>query len=222
MLHVNYGKTNYMAFREENVAIKGKNGDELDEVDNFKYLGSWLASSSTDMKIRIGQAWNALNKLDKIWKSTLKRGMKIKLFQSLVLSILLYGAETWTLTKTLQKKLDGVFTRMLRKALGLTWRDMVPNIELYGNIPTLSSELRQRRLRFAGHCRRRQDELCSRMLMWQPQHGKRRRGAPTRTYLDILENDTGMARDNLQNLMGDRGLWRSYVDGLRDTPTRPK
>ena len=141
-----------MAFREQNAVIKGINGDVLDDVDSFKYLGSWLASSATDMNIRIGQAWSALNKLDKIWKSSLKREMKIKLFQLLVLSILLYGAETWTLTQTLQKKLDGVFTRMLRKALGLTWRDMVPNTELYRNIPTLSCELRQRRLRFAGHC----------------------------------------------------------------------
>ena len=58
--------------------------------------------------------------------------------------------------------------------------------------------------------------------MWQPQHGRRRRGAPARTYIDMLEDDTGMARDDVQNLMGDRGLWRSYVDGLRDTPTRPK
>ena len=193
-LNVNYGKTNYMAFREQNAVIKGMNGDVLDEVDNFKYLGSWLASSATDMNIRIGQAWSALNKLDKIWKSSLKREMKIKLFQSLVLSILLYGAETWTLTQTLQKKLDGVFTRMLLKALGLTWRDMVPNTELYRNIPTLSSELRQRRLRFAGHCHRRQDELCSRMLMWQPPHGKRRVGAPKQTYINMLEQDTELSR----------------------------
>ena len=63
--------------------------------------------------------------------------MKIMLFQTLVLSILLYGAETWTLTKTLQRKLDGVFTRMLRKTLGLTWEDKVTNTVLYGNLPTL-------------------------------------------------------------------------------------
>ena len=164
-LQVNYGKTNYMVFSQANTKITGKNGAELEAVSDFKYLGSWLASSSTDLNIRIAQAWSAHNKLDKVWKSTLTRNMKIRLFQSLVLSILLYGAETWTLTKTLQRKLDGVFTRMLRRTLGLTWEDKVPNRELYGDIPTLSSEIRQRRLRFAGHCWRRKDELCSQILM---------------------------------------------------------
>ena len=221
-LQVNYSKTNYMVFQEVNPRIKGKNGEELEAVNDFKYLGSWLASSSNDMGIRIAQAWSAHNKLDKIWRSTLTRGMKIRLFQSLVLSILLYGAETWTLTKTKQRKLDGVFTRMLRKTLGLTWEDMVPNKELYGDLPTLSSELRQRRLRFSGHCWRRTDEICSQMLMWQPPHGKRRRGAPKRTYIDMLEEDTELQREDLQNLMKDRVMWRSYVDGIRDTPSRPK
>ena len=121
-----------------------------------------------------------------------------------------------------QRKLDGVFTRMLRKALGLTWKNKVPNNELYGNIPTLSSELRQRRLRFAGHCWRRHNELCSKLLMWQPLHGKRRRGAPRKTYLDVLEDDAEMGRQDLQTLMSDRRLWRTIVDGVRDTPSRQK
>ncbi len=51
----------------------------------------------------------------------LKRAIKIRLFQTLVLGILLYGAKTWTLTKTLQRKPDVVFARTLRKTLGLTW-----------------------------------------------------------------------------------------------------
>ena len=128
----------------------------------------------------------------------------------------------WTLTKTLQRKLDGVFTRMLRKTLGLTWKDKVPNTELYGNIPSLSSELRQRHLRFAGYCLRRQEELYSQILMWEPLHGKRKRGTPARTYLIMLEEDTEMEREDLMSLMHDRELWRSCVDGLRDTPFRPK
>ena len=40
-LQLNYGKTNYMGFLEQNAVINGMNGEVLDEVDNFKYLGSW-------------------------------------------------------------------------------------------------------------------------------------------------------------------------------------
>ena len=60
-LRVNYGKTNYMAFQQASSSIKGRSGVLLEEVDDFKCLGSWLASSSTDMKIRIAQAWKAHN-----------------------------------------------------------------------------------------------------------------------------------------------------------------
>ncbi len=126
-----------------------------------------------------------------------------------------YFSETWTLTKTLQKKLDGVFTRMIRRTLGLTWEDKVTNANLYRNSPTLSSELRQRRLRFAGHCWRSKNEISSDLLMWEPLHGKRRRGAPARTYIDVLQEDTGIEKEDLPKLMADTVLWRSYVDGIR-------
>ena len=136
--------------------------------------------------------------------------MKIRLFQTLVLSILLYGAETWTLTKTLQRKLDGVFTRMLRETLGLTWEDKVTNTELYWKLLTLSSELRRRRLRFAGHCWRRKDEICSQLLLWEPTNG-RRRSAPAKTYVKLLEENTDTRKEDLPKLMGDRLLWRATL-----------
>ena len=220
-LRINRDKTEYMSFRTTGT-IKCKSGERLDEVTNFKYLGSWLASSTADMKTRIAQSWKAHNKLDKIWKSSLSREMKISLFRSLVLSILLYGAEAWTLTVASQKKLDGVFTRMLRKALGLTWRDKVTNIELYRNVPTLSSELRHRRLRFAGHCWRRQEELCSQLLMWNPTQGKRRRGAPAKKYTDVLREDTGMLLEDIQTLMADRKTWRTIAEDVRGGNPRRK
>jgi len=78
-----------MAYLQDGCSVKGKDNEEVEAVSDFKYLVSWLASSSTDMNIRSAQAWSAHNKLDKIWKSKLRRGMKIKLVQSLVLSILL-------------------------------------------------------------------------------------------------------------------------------------
>ena len=98
----------------------------------------------------------------------------------------------------------------------------MPNIELYGDLPTLSSELRQRRLRFAGHCWRRKDELCSQLLLWEPTHGKRRVGAPAKTYVNLLEDDTGIKKEEFQKLMGDRELWRDYVGDIRGLRPRQK
>ena len=64
---------------------------------------------------RLTKAWTAIDRLSIIWKSDLTNKMKRSFFQAEVVSILLYGCTTWTLTKRLEKKLDGNYTRMLRK-----------------------------------------------------------------------------------------------------------
>ena len=69
-----------------------------------------------DIDTRLTKAWTAIDRLSIIWKSDLTDKMKRSFFQSAVVSILLYGCTTWTLTKRL-KKLDGNYTRMLRAIL---------------------------------------------------------------------------------------------------------
>ena len=66
--------------------------------------------------------WASCHKMKKIWKSSMCRELKIQLFIATVESILLYGLETWTITKTPLKKIDGCYTRMLRMALDIDWR----------------------------------------------------------------------------------------------------
>ena len=66
--------------------------------------------------------WTAIDRLSIIWKSDLIEKMKRRFFQAAVVSILLYGCTTWTLTKRLEKKLDGNYIRMLRAILNKSWR----------------------------------------------------------------------------------------------------
>ena len=65
-------------------------------------------------------AWSACHKLRKIWSSTLSQNLKVRLFVVTVETVLLYGAETWTLTSTLKKRLDGFYIRILRMALNIS------------------------------------------------------------------------------------------------------
>ena len=66
------------------------------------------------------QDWRACNKLSNIWKSTLPRDMKLRLFTTTVEPVLIYGAESWTITSKTEKALDGCYTRLLRKALDIS------------------------------------------------------------------------------------------------------
>ena len=120
-LHVNVHKTEYMCFNQAG-DISTLEGTSLKLVDKFTYRGSSVSSTEKDIDSQQTKAWTAINKLSIIWKSDLTDKMKRSFFQAAVVSILLYGCTTWTLTKRLEKKLDGNYTRMLRAILNKSWR----------------------------------------------------------------------------------------------------
>ena len=131
----------------------------------FTYLGSSVSSTEKDIKTRLAKAWTAINRLSIIWKSDLTDKMKRSFFQPAVTSILLYGCTTWTLTKRLEKKLDGNYTRMLRAILNKSWRQHPTRHQLYGHLPPITKTIQVRRTRHAGHCWRSRDELMRCTLM---------------------------------------------------------
>ena len=160
------------------ISIKTKDDTTLERLDDFKYLGAWIDNTEKDIKIRKALAWQACNKLTKIWKSTLPGKIKIKLLSATVESVLLYGSETWTLTNKLEKQLDGCYTRMLRAAVNVHWSQHMTNEELYGGLPKISHKIQVRRLKLAGHCCRHKEELAAKLVLWTPTHGQTCRGRP--------------------------------------------
>ena len=121
-----------------------------------------------DIDTRLTKAWTAIDRLSIIWKSDLTDKMKRSFFQAAVVSILLYGCTTWTLTKRLERRLDGNYTRMLRAVLHKSWRQHPMRLQLYGHLPPITKTIQVRRTRHAGHCWRSKDELISDVLLWTP------------------------------------------------------
>ena len=69
------------------------------------------------------QAWQACNSMWRLWKCpTLSQDCKRTLFRATVGTVLPYNAETWTTTRALERRIDGVYTRLLRKALDVPWQ----------------------------------------------------------------------------------------------------
>ena len=102
-LHYNAHKTEYMCYNQTgNIATL--DGASLKLVDKFTYLGSSVSSNEKDIDTRLTKAWTAIDRLSIIWKSDLTDKMKRSFFQAAVVSILLYGCTTWTLTKRPEKK----------------------------------------------------------------------------------------------------------------------
>ena len=133
------------------VEIKTRSGEITDVVDNFKYLGSWMKSTTHDFSVKKGPCVDCLSQTceDLIKKN---QKIKIRLFVATVESVLLYGSETWIFDKSMQKQQDGYYTRIRRMALNVSWKQHLTNEQLYRDLPLVSSKVRQRRLQLSGHC----------------------------------------------------------------------
>ena len=92
----------------------------------------------------------SINRLSVIWKSELIDKMKRNFFQAAVVLILPYECTTWTLTKRMEKKLDGNYTRMLRAIINKSWKQYPTKKQLYGHKPSITKTIKNRRTRHAG------------------------------------------------------------------------
>jgi hypothetical protein len=209
-LGLNAKKTEVMTYNiSGHEPLKTNAGNTLKEVDDFKYLGSWMDSTDADILRRKALAWRALNNMTKIWKSHMSRQVKLSLFLATVESILLYGCETWTMTKALEKSLDGCYTRMLSAVLNISWRQHMSNDELYGELPRASNKIAARRMELAGHCYRHPELATSRLILWEPGHGHRQRGRQRMTYVDVMRRDANAETSSeLASCMKNREDWK--------------
>ena len=198
-----------MSFNNPQGNLVDTSGAPLSQVTDFQYLGSWVESTKKDVEVRIAKAWAACSKLNNVWQSDLSKDLAINLFRAAVESVLLYGSESWTMTDTLSKRIDGTYTRLLRTALNVSWRQHLTNRQLYGNLPPVSSVIQVRRLQFAGHCYRSKNEVVNRVILWEPSHGRRSKGRPTKSYINILAAETSAERSELPGLMGNREQWKT-------------
>ena len=202
-LHVNAHKTEFMCFNQKG-DISTLGGTSLRLVDKFTYLGSSVSSTEKDIDTRLTKTWTAIDRLSIIQKSDLTDKMKRSFFQAAVVSILLYGCTTWTLTKRLEKKLDGNYTRMLRAILNRSWQQHPTRRQLYGHLLPIT---------------RSKDEIESDVLLWTAAYGQSKAGRPARTFIQQLCDDTGCNPEDLPEAMNDRETWRERVRDIRASRT---
>ena len=216
-LHVNGPKTELMSFNQDMLlSIKTICGHIIKEVENFKYLGGRMKSTEDDIKVRKALAWSACHKLSKVWTSSLKRPIKVRLFIATVESVLLYNCNTWTLTKQMEKSLNGMYTRMLRMALNVSWKQHITNEDLYGDLPKVTSKIAMHRLKLAGHCVRHPEEIASQLVLWQPVRGRPGRGRKPTDFIDVIKQDTQLEDiEDIRRVMLDRSLWHEFVKQAR-------
>ena len=225
-LTINTSKTQVMSINTTPTAPVTVNGEPLEFVQDFTYLGSLISKDNggqKDIKARLGKARCAFAKLQNIWKSNqYTTKTKIRLYNSNVKSILLYGSECWRVVKGDMAKIGAFHNGCLRKICRIFWPNKISNVALYKKTGCNSAvlEMKRRRLRWLGHVLRMPgDSIPKVALRWTPP-GKRKRGRPKMTWRQTVMaelREMGLSWGEAQASAKDRTLWRKIVVALCPT-----
>ena len=160
-LNIHKGMTKVLRMNAASTDPVTLEGNALEEVETFTYLGSVInkrGGTDADVRARIGKARVAFLQLKNIWSSrVLSSRTKIRLFNSNVKMVLLYGAETWRITNTTINKVQTFVNNCLRRILQIHWPDTISNSELWEKTQQrpVEEEIRRRRWAWIGHSLRK-------------------------------------------------------------------
>ena len=225
-LKINTKKTEVMRINSSSTSPIQLQGVDINESEKFSYLGSVVSNTggtNEDIKSRIGKARQAFIALKPIWNSTeISNKTKIRLFNTNVKSVLLYGSETWRVTKTITKKIQVFVNKSLRSILKIRWTDKVTNEELRkrSDQMPIGEEVLKRKWGWIGHTLRKEPSNVTRQaLEWNPQ-GKRKVGRPKESWRRSVEKEVkeaGWTWSHLKKMAQNRTRWRSFVAALCPT-----
>ena len=235
-LEINASKTKIVKCCASTNAHVALEGDQLEEVNRFKYLGSEVdgrGASGSDIQHRVALAQFAYNNLhQKVFRSRcdISTTTKVRIYSACIRSILLYGAESWQLTETDIKRLEVFEHRCWRRCLRVSYRDRVSNVEVrarFGNIPELRSRLTVCKLKWFGHVLRMHDRrVAKQSLFFQPPSSwKRPAGGVYKTWnrsiIDILcdhikpphvkKQKWRSWRQDCETVAQNRNQWRALI-----------
>ncbi|XP_038050870.1 uncharacterized protein LOC119724021 [Patiria miniata] len=223
-LKINIAKTEVQAISKKKIDLYITiGGTQLKQVEEFTYLGGKISESGTctkDIQHRIGKALGAVQVLHNIWRSKeITNPTKVELYKVLIQSILLYGAETWTLKKVDENRLLTFEMMCLRKILGVTRLDKIRNTSIrqtLGVKNTITELVAKKRLRYFGHVKRMSPMRNPHLVLGSYVHGHRPRGRPAKCWEDCVKSDCQVrglrSLTEACNLSQDRKTWHNVMD----------
>ena len=192
-------------------------GLSLEVVSNFCYLGDVLDSQGgmeMALNARIKKGWNAFRQLSSfLLCKGVSLAVKGRVYDACVRSTMLYGSETWAMKMSEEVKVERNDMRMIRWICGARLSERIPSEELRRRLglEDIKLVLKRRRLRWYGHVERREGEWISKALLMEVD-GKRPRGRPKKSWLEIVEKDMrdmGLKKQDAKA----RDVWRAGING---------
>lgn len=189
--------------------------NQIEYVSEYTYLGQLMSFQNRrqkEIQRRIALAWKKFWSLKFILLDrTLNLKMRCSVMNTCILPALLYGAQTWSLTKKERDMLSVCQRKMERKILNITLRDKVRNedIRRKTQIHDAPEVARQLKMKWAGHVMRLNNNRWSHKLtVWDPRIGKRNVGRPKSRWADEIKLNFG---NRWSNIAKDRQIWKNLT-----------
>ena len=172
-----------------------------EKVEEFKYLGTTLTNQNCiaeeiKSRLRSGNAcYHSVQNL--LSSSLLSKNLKIEIYRTKILPVVLYGCETWSLTLRKERKLRVFENTVLRRIFGPRRDEVTGDWRRFHNeelndlycSPNIVRVIKSRRMRWAGHVARMGEERGVYRDLVGKQEGKRPLGRPRRRWVDNIRMD---------------------------------
>ena len=212
------GKSKVMrCTRNEDVML---NGEALEEVDQFKYLGSVIDANGgveADVRHRVNERCKVLGALKGVMKNR-GLGMNVKvLYEKVVVPTVMYGSESWGMKVTERQKLNVFEMKCLRSMTGVSRLDRVRNEVVRARTGVrreLAARVAMDVLRWFGHVERMDNERLLKKVMNAKVDGRSARGRPRFGWMDGVKralNDRRMDIREASERARNRNEWRMIV-----------
>ena len=204
---------------ERSIAV---DGDNLERVDRFVYLGSTMCEGGDvrrEIRTRIGKASSAFNNMKKVWNSSgISQKTKLKLFNAIVMAVLLYGCESWKGLRDVELRVRRFESNCLRKIMNIRWFEHISEEQVRerSGQKTVIETIRYQRWHWYGHVLRMPEyRLPKQALNWTPE-GSRRVGRPKDTWRRTIGRDKREKNIdvNVEALAQLRVDWRNFITAL--------
>ena len=196
--------------------------EKIEEVQSFKYVGG-IITANGEMKEEIeqriktaGMAFGGLRR-QLFGDKKMALDVKLKIYDSLILAILLYGSETWNVKAEEARKLETFHMNCLRCMAGRSKRERIRNVVIRKMLKqtTIQSMMRRRRLRWLGHVRRMSDERWPKQMRYAWIEGETRpQWKPKQRWRDLVNKDLDELglKDRWFEMTAQREEWRSAIN----------
>ena len=201
-------------------------GKYVEQVKSFQYLGALVTEDGRcekEILRRIGIAKSKFNDMHKLLTThDLSLKTKLRLTKCYIWSVLLYGSETWSLTKGMEKRIEAFKMWAYRKIAKISWKQKINNQKVLKKLNLKKTELlttvKQRKLKYYGHIRRHPS--IQKSIVEGKIEGKRGRGRKRTNWLDSIASTIGKPINKCAKMAENRDLWRSVTVnvGIDKTP----